>query len=63
MADIQECPYVNRCGGCHIGMESYEEELARKQKWIEENIGKYCRVNAISGMYYPYHYRNKVHAV
>ena len=63
MADMQKCPYVNRCGGCHIGRESYEEELAGKQKWIEENIGKYCKVNGILGMYYPYYYRNKVHAV
>ena len=63
MADMQKCPYVNRCGGCHIGRESYEEELAGKQKWIEENIGKYCKVNSILGMYFPYYYRNKVHAV
>ena len=44
--------------------KSYEEELAEKKKWVVDNIGKYCgKINDIVGMYYPYHYRNKVHAV
>lgn len=59
----EKCPYVEKCGACHLGQRTYEEELAEKKKWVKENIGKYCRVNDVSGMYYPFHYRNKVHAV
>lgn len=64
-AEISEkCPYAEKCGACHIGQKSYEEELVEKKKWITENIGKYCgKINDVAGMYYPYHYRNKVHAV
>ena len=58
-----KCPYVVKCGACHIGQKSYEEELADKKKLVEKYIGKYCKVNDVAGMYYPYHYRNKVHAV
>ncbi len=59
-----QCPYVKECGACHIGQKSYEDELIEKKKWVEENIGAYCnKVHDIIGMYYPYHYRNKVHAV
>ncbi|MDE7478209.1 MAG: 23S rRNA (uracil(1939)-C(5))-methyltransferase RlmD [Lachnospiraceae bacterium] len=61
---IEECPYVTRCGACHIGEKSYEQELAEKKKWVIDCIGKYCdKINDVTGMYYPYHYRNKVHAV
>ena len=61
---VERCPYVKKCGACHIGEKSYEEELAEKKKWVVDNIGKYCgKINDIVGMYYPYHYRNKVHAV
>ena len=61
---VAKCPYVKKCGACHIGEKSYEDELAEKKKWVVSNIGKYCgKVNDVAGMYYPYHYRNKVHAV
>lgn len=60
----ERCPYVKKCGACHIGEKSYEEELAEKKKWVVDSIGKYCdKINDVAGMYYPYHYRNKVHAV
>ena len=55
-----KCPYVAKCGACHIGQKSYEEELVDKKKLVEKYIGKYCKVNDVAGMYYPYHYRNKV---
>lgn len=59
-----QCPYVEKCGACHIGQKSYEEELAEKKRLVEEHIGAYCKkINDVTGMYYPYHYRNKVHAV
>lgn len=61
---IQEkCPYVEKCGACHLGETSYEEEMIQKKKYVEKCIGKYCPVNDVAGMYYPFHYRNKVHAV
>jgi 23S rRNA (uracil1939-C5)-methyltransferase len=59
----ERCPHSSRCGTCNIGEISYEDGLAEKKKWIEMNIGEYCKVNDIAGMYYPFHYRNKVHAV
>lgn len=57
------CPYTEQCGACHIGEGSYEEELQKKKEIVERHIGQYCKVNDIAGMYYPFHYRNKVHAV
>ncbi|MDE7322177.1 MAG: 23S rRNA (uracil(1939)-C(5))-methyltransferase RlmD [Lachnospiraceae bacterium] len=60
----QKCPYVVKCGACHIGEKSYEDELAEKKEQVAVHIGKYCgKINDVAGMYYPYHYRNKVHAV
>ena len=59
----ENCPYEKRCGACRIGQGTYEEGLAEKQRRVQKGIGKYCRVNKIQGMYYPFHYRNKVHAV
>ena len=60
----EKCPYVKKCGACQIGEKSYEDELAEKKQRVVDNIGKYCSViNDVAGMYYPYHYRNKVHAV
>lgn len=59
----EKCPYAEKCGACHMGKTSYEEELLEKKKLVEKYIGKYCKVNDVAGMYYPFHYRNKVHAV
>lgn len=60
----EKCPYVQKCGACHVGQTTYEDELIEKKKFVEKNIGKYCKnIHDVSGMYYPYHYRNKVHAV
>lgn len=59
----KSCPYVTKCGACHIGERTYEEELAQKKRQIENAVKKYCPVRDMTGMYYPYHYRNKVHAV
>lgn len=59
----EKCPYVEKCGACHMGKTSYEEELIEKKKLVEKHIGKFCKVNDVAGMYYPFHYRNKVHAV
>lgn len=64
VSQTQQCPYVAKCGACHIGEKSYEEELAEKREYVVRHIGKYCsQIHDVAGMYYPYHYRNKVHAV
>jgi 23S rRNA (uracil1939-C5)-methyltransferase len=63
MINNERCPHSSVCGTCNIGKISYEDGLAEKKKWIKLNIGEYCKVNDVAGMYYPYHYRNKVHAV
>ena len=57
------CEYADKCGACHLGQSTYEEELAQKKALVKKYVGKYCKVNDVAGMYYPYHYRNKVHAV
>lgn len=44
-------------------MADYAKQLERKQKKVNDLIGKYCRVDPIIGMDDPFHYRNKVHAV
>ena len=47
-----------------MGQTTYEEELTAKKELVESHIGKYCRnIHDVAGMYYPFHYRNKVHAV
>lgn len=59
----QECPYSKACGGCSYQNVSYEEQLSKKQAWVEKLLKGYGKVEPIVGMAYPYHYRNKVHAV
>ncbi len=57
------CPYNKRCGGCQLQGIPYSKQLEEKQKKVEELIGKLCEtIHPIAGMYYPYHYRNKVNA-
>ena len=34
-----------------------------KQNQMQKLLGNYCKVHGIKGMDYPFHYRNKVHAV
>ena len=55
------CKHYKKCGGCQLSMP-YEEQLEYKQKLEYRLLGKFCKVEKIIGMYYPYHYRNKVQA-
>ena len=57
------CPYAKKCGGCQYQGLSYEEQLAKKQKWVNGLMKRHCTVYPIQGMEEPYFYRNKVHAV
>ncbi len=57
------CIYSGRCGGCvHMGT-GYGEQLAIKQGVVERLMKPFGSVQPIVGMDFPYHYRNKVHAV
>lgn len=57
------CPYAKKCGGCSCQGKTYEEQLQEKEKRVRKTLGKYCgNIHPIAGMYYPYHYRNKVNA-
>ena len=57
------CPVAARCGGCQLNRLAYGEQLAYKQKQMEELLGEFGPVDPIIGMRQPLHYRNKVHAV
>lgn len=59
----QSCPYAKKCGGCQYQGISYEQQLNKKQKWVNGLMQKHCQVHRIFGMEHPYFYRNKVHAV
>lgn len=56
------CPVFGRCGGCTLIDLPYEEQLKKKQDWVESLLNKYGKVQPIVGMKgSPWHYRNKVH--
>lgn len=57
------CPVASRCGGCQLSRLHYQQQLAWKQRRVEELLGQYGKVEPILGMARPFHYRNKVHAV
>ena len=57
------CPIYEKCGGCLGQEEPYEEHLANKQQLLQTLLADYCKLETITGMEHPYHYRNKVHAV
>lgn len=61
--ESMECPVYKKCGSCKYMDLDYEKHLSMKQKQVEGFLSKFCKVEKIHGMYHPYHYRNKVHAV
>lgn len=58
----KSCRIAKKCGGCLYQGMSYEEQLGIKQKNIKKLLSPFGEPKKIIGMYYPYHYRNKVHA-
>ena len=48
------CAFSEKCGGCDYAGMKYDNELAVKQKYIEELFGEYIKVDDIVGMYRPY---------
>lgn len=59
----KKCPAAKKCGGCQYQGMSYEKQLSKKQEQVKKLLKPFCNVYPITGMEYPYHYRNKVHAV
>ncbi len=56
------CPYSAKCGGCSYILMPYQQQLKRKQAYVQTKLGKFCKVKEIIGMDSPYRYRNKVSA-
>lgn len=56
------CPYTKKCGGCKYIDISNEEQLKIKEKQVRKLFLDICDVAPITGMNYPYQYRNKVNA-
>ena len=44
------CAFSEKCGGCDYAGMKYNNELAVKQKYIEELFGEYVKVDDIVGM-------------
>ena len=57
------CPVSKKCGGCKWIGKEYAVQLKDKEKWVQELLKPYCKLETIIGMENPTHYRNKVHAV
>lgn len=60
---MPRCPVYKKCGGCDYQGIPYEEQLKKKEARVKKLLKPYCKLHPIIGMEYPYHYRNKVHAV
>ena len=57
------CPWAGRCGGCDTIGQTYERTLAAKEQYVSRLLRPYVRLDGITGMEEPWHYRNKVHRV
>jgi len=57
------CSVSKKCGGCKWIQKEYAQQLKEKERWVQELLKPYCKVEPIIGMEDPTHYRNKVHAV
>ena len=55
----KQCMY-KKCGGCDLAEFSYEDQLALKQKNLENLLEKFGKPEPILRMHNPTHYRNKV---
>ena len=60
---MEKCPYAKKCGGCDYQGLTYEEQLSKKQRKIQELLAKFGRINPILKAEKPEHYRNKVHGI
>ncbi len=58
-----KCKYCDICGGCDYQGVSYAQQLKKKQKYVQNLLSVYGKVEPIIGMKDAKNYRNKVHAV
>lgn len=56
------CPVSKRCGACQLLALPYSQQLAQKQRRVEQLLGSFGPVSPILGMEQPVHYRCKVQA-
>lgn len=54
------CPVFKKCGGCDWLDIPYEDQLKRKDKYLQELLKEFGKVEPIIGMDNPKYYRNKV---
>lgn len=54
------CPYEKKCGGCSYLSMDYKEQLKKKKKYVAGLVKDYAKIDSVTGMDNPYHYRNKV---
>lgn len=54
------CSIYKKCNGCQMQNLCYEDQLKFKQKKLNTELSKFCKVSPIIPMDNPYHYRNKV---
>ncbi len=59
--EMKVCKHYKKCGGCQLDMP-YEEQLEYKMRLEHKLLSQFGKIEPIIGMYYPYHYRNKVQA-
>ena len=63
-----DCKYFGKCGGCDLIGIPYPEQLLRKGRYLEKQLGKMaasngCTIENVVAAEDPYYYRNKVHSV
>ncbi|WBW95626.1 23S rRNA (uracil(1939)-C(5))-methyltransferase RlmD [Oceanirhabdus sp. W0125-5] len=57
-----KCPHYGECGGCQLQHMSYKGQSEFKQKFVQELMKPYGKVDPIITMEKPYDYRNKIHS-
>ncbi len=62
MNTLPICPYAKPCGGCTYQGVEYNEQLKKKQSYVNKLLSTFAKVENIIPAENPYHYRNKVHA-
>ena len=58
-----QCPYFQRCGGCHYQHAAYEHQLEIKSSILKENLRRIARLELPGGLALhpspPWNYRNR----
>ena len=54
-----KCSVYKKCGGCQLDV-TYPQQLSYKQRQVRNLLGRFGRVEKITGMEEPLHYRCKV---